>query len=536
MRKAIFLSFLLSPFWILNGQLLEDDFDGRSTISSWYGDDCLIDTSFANPYPDASNPSSGVLKYEDIGGVFANIGFDAPEPIHITPDHPFRLKIYVPSEHLSGQQPNQISLKLQNNQLPQPWITQTEIIKPIVLDQWQEVEFDFVADPFINLDPNSADPIDRSDFNRVLLQVNGENNTDEVVAYIDDFFFEGEPNNGGDDPVYDQLVWQDEFEQEGALDSSKWFHQTELPLGDSWFNGEIQHYTDRTANSYAENGRLHLVAKKETFTDQGVTKEYTSARLNSKFAFTYGRIEVKAKLPVGGGTWPAIWMLNKNINERGAYWYEQGFGTTDWPDCGEIDIMEHWGWNQNFVQSAIHTRSSFGGTVNKGGRQLSTASTDFHVYAMDWYPDRLVFSIDGVEHYSYTPQEQNPDTWPFVEDQYLLLNIAIEPTIDPNFSESALEVDYVRVYQERTTSSPQRMDKPKLILSPNPTTHQLIIQSPAEALGSPVFIFDTQGRLVRSLKIGSRRTTVDVSSWLAGMYFLQQGEEGHKQTFTLIKK
>ena len=142
-------------------------------------------------------------------------------------------------------------------------------------------------------------------------------------------------SQNSEDPVYDELVWSDEFDEDGALDNSKWFHQTELPNGDSWFNGEIQHYTDRLDNTYVEDGIMNLVAKAETFIDQGVTKNYTSARLNSKFAFTYGRVEVRAKLPTGVGTWPAIWMLGKNISENGAYWDNEGFGTTNWPACGE---------------------------------------------------------------------------------------------------------------------------------------------------------------------------------------------------------
>lgn len=534
-----FYSFLL--FFVIASavpaQLLEDDFDGNSTISSWFADDCLLDTDFANPFVDGTNASATVLRYEDVGGTFANVGFDADEQIRISEETPFRLKIYVPSNGLTGNQPNQISLKLQDGNLAQPWTTQTEIIKEIELDSWQEVTFDFANGAYVNLDPNSPAPRERMDLNRVLLQVNGENNNDQVVAYFDDFYFEGAPSNEGNDPVYDRLLWQDEFEQEGPLDDSKWHHQTELPNGDSWFNGEIQHYTDRMDNTYVNDGVMHLVAKKETFTDQGVTKQYTSARLNSKYAFTYGRVEVRAKLPTGGGTWPAIWMLGKNINEVGAYWYEQGFGTTGWPDCGEIDMMEHWGWNQNFVQSAMHTRSSFGGTVNKGGRNLPTASTEFHVYALDWYPDRMVFSVDDQVHYTYEPQEQNQDTWPFGADQYLLLNIAIEPTIDPAFEESAMEVDYVRIYGESTVSAvPNELAKPNFSLSPNPANTQLTIQSPPEAMGSSLIIYDAQGRTVRRLSIENERTTLDVSQWSTGMYFLQQGKNGRRQTFTLVKQ
>lgn len=197
------------------------------------------------------------------------------------------------------------------------------------------------------------------------------------------------------DPVFDNLVWSDEFDGTGAINSVNWFHQTQLPAGGSWFNGEVQHYTSREDNSFASGGHLNIVAKKETFNDQGHTKEYTSARLNSKFAFTYGRVEVRAKLPTGSGTWPAIWMLGKNINEDGAYWDNEGFGTTNWPACGEIDIMEHWGSNQNFVQSAMHTPSSFGGTVNHGGQTILTASSEFHVYSLDWYEDKWCFELMG---------------------------------------------------------------------------------------------------------------------------------------------
>lgn len=250
------------------------------------------------------------------------------------------------------------------------------------------------------------------------------------------------------DLEYTNLVWFDEFEGKGAIDSEKWFHQTQLPPGGDWYGGLIQHYTNRETNSYLENGCLNIVAKKEMFDDQGELKEYTSARLNSKFAFTYGRIEIRAKLPSGVGTWPAIWLLNKNIDEAGAYWEKQGFGTTYWPVCGEVDIVEHWGKNQNYVQSAVHTASSAGDdVVNLGGRFIENASDEFHTYSLVWSKEKIVFSIDGIVHYVYNPSIRDSSTWPFNAEQYILLNIAIEPDIDPYFEKSAMEVDYVRVYQ-----------------------------------------------------------------------------------------
>ena len=251
-----------------------------------------------------------------------------------------------------------------------------------------------------------------------------------------------------EDNTFDTLVWSDEFEGSGPIDTAKWFHQTQLPPGGQWWGGLIQHYTNRAENTYLDGGYMYMVAKRETFEDQGETKDFTSARLNSKFAFTYGRVEVRAKLPSGVGTWPAIWMLSRNINEAGAYWERQGFATTNWPHCGEFDIMEHWGKNQDFVQSALHNGSSYGDhVVNHGGQAVPNASTEFHVYAVEWSKEKMVFSVDGVDHYTYDPSVKNADTWPYDTPYYLLMNIAIEPGISSDFIESPMVVDYVRIYQ-----------------------------------------------------------------------------------------
>ena len=141
------------------------------------------------------------------------------------------------------------------------------------------------------------------------------------------------------------LIWNDEFDYEGSPDTVKWHHQTIAPNNGSWWNGELQHYTDRSENSYVNNGTLKIKAKKEQYEVDNSSKSYTSARLNSKFSFRYGRIDVRAKLPKGAGTWPAIWTLGANINEIGNYFGDQ-FGNVGWPACGEIDIMEQNGWNK----------------------------------------------------------------------------------------------------------------------------------------------------------------------------------------------
>jgi beta-glucanase (GH16 family) len=253
------------------------------------------------------------------------------------------------------------------------------------------------------------------------------------------------------DVVYSDLVWSDEFNTNGAVNATKWHHQTQIPAGGNWYNNEEQHYTNFLSNSFVENGVLKIVAKREVLNNQGVTKQYTSARLNSKFAYTYGRVDIRAKVPTNQGTWPALWLLGKNITEPGGF-FAATHGTTPWPACGEIDIMEH-GITPDrpgYVQSAIHTPSSSGATINHGDTIANNLGTDFHVYSMNWSPFQITFLLDGVQFYFYNPAVKNASTWPFTADQYLLLNIAmggVAGNIPSNFNQATMEIDYVRVYQ-----------------------------------------------------------------------------------------
>lgn len=233
-----------------------------------------------------------------------------------------------------------------------------------------------------------------------------------------------------------QLVWSDEFDVDGAPDTSKWGYN--LGTGQNgWGNNESQYYTDRPENVIVEDGYLKITAKREDYNGS----EFTSARLltQDKYEFTYGKMEIRAKLPTGGGTWPALWLLGANIDQ------------VSWPACGEIDVMEHVGNNQDHVQSAIHTPSSYGNTQNVGSQTVTGVSTQFHVYELEWTPEKLVFSVDGNVHYTYQPANKNANTWPFDLDQFIIMNVAmgggLGGTIDPNFMESTMEVDYVRVYQ-----------------------------------------------------------------------------------------
>jgi beta-glucanase (GH16 family) len=513
-------------------QIAEDDFEGNDGITSWFGDECGMDDAYANPFPEGINTSATVLRYQDEGGQYANIRFDIDENFDLGENAAFALKIYLPSSSITGNQANQISLKLQDSDLAEPWSTQSEVIKPLLLDQWQLVTFDFANDPYQNLNEGSPNPVTRDDFNRVVLQVNGENNNDLVIAYLDDFVYGVDT---GESSVYDQLVWADEFDNNGPVDPTKWHHQTQLPNGFSWYNNELQHYTNRLDNSYVEDGFLHIMAKRENFTDQGHTKQYTSARLNSKFAFTYGRVEARAKLPFGLGTWPAIWTLGKNITETGGYWTDT-YGTTGWPACGEIDIMEHWGYNQNFVQSALHTPSSSGATENYGGTLAADVSNNFHIYALEWTPEEMRFSIDGSVFYTYAPDDQNPATWPFDADQYLLLNVAIQGEVDPAFTQSPMVIDYIRVYQESTSATGTVEDLPQIQTFPNPVEGLLNITVPPTLVGTPVKVYAGTGQVLLQEFVQETTTlTFDWSAYPPGAYYLVFTVGGEQLTRKVIK-
>ena len=253
MYKFITSLFFIFSISLFAQEKVEDDFEGNGTIKTWAQDASVINNAFSNPFKVGINTSNTVLRYEDNGGQYANVRFDVPKNFDLSEKHTFTLNIYVPSNSITGNQTNQISLKLQNNKINDPWSTQSEVIITISLNTWQTVTFDFKNDPFVNLDSNSPIPTNRTDFNRVLLQVNGEDNNDKVIAYIDDFSYDGTlPESTTDNNTntnFNTLVWSDEFDgvdgQIVDLDNTKWFKQT-YPIigGNSWANSEVQHYTE----------------------------------------------------------------------------------------------------------------------------------------------------------------------------------------------------------------------------------------------------------------------------------------------------
>ncbi len=230
-------------------------------------------------------------------------------------------------------------------------------------------------------------------------------------------------------PQYNNLVWSDEFNTDGAPDSAKWGY--DLGTGtNGWGNNEAQTYTSSSDNVIVSNGTLKITAKK-------VGSSYTSARLKTegKFDFTYGKVEVRAKLPSGGGTWPAIWMLGAD------------YATNTWPACGEIDIMEHKGNEPNKIHGTLHYPGNSGGNGNGNTTTITNASSEFHVYKTVWSPASVQIFVDDVLFHTVP----NTSALPFNKDFFMILNVAMGGTfggtIDSAFTQSSMEIDYVRVYQ-----------------------------------------------------------------------------------------
>ena len=277
------------------------------------------------------------------------------------------------------------------------------------------------------------------------------NDRDQGVTLTDFQITTYQSQQEADDALAARLIYSDEFNVAGSLDDSKWYHQVEpiLDNGTNWANGELQHYTARAENSFVSDGTLKIVAKKEDYTYNNATKNYTSARLNSKFVFKYGRVDVRAKAPAGGGTWPAIWTLGANINETGNYHGDQ-YGNVGWPHCGEIDIMEQYGDDKTKTLSTLHWQNSETDQYQYEGDEtpISNVGSDFHVYRVDWSESKIEFYLDGVKFY----EKANTSSDPFNNEHYLLLNLAIGGnmggTVPENFPDQTLEIDYVRVYSE----------------------------------------------------------------------------------------
>jgi len=231
--------------------------------------------------------------------------------------------------------------------------------------------------------------------------------------------------------------WSDEFEKEGLPDSSKWTYEHGMVR-----NEEIQFYTrKRKENARIEKGHLIITARKEPWENE----QYTSASLTTqdRFAMLHGKIEFKAKVPRGRGTWPALWMVGVDMEKKG------------WPACGEIDVMEYVGWQPGLFHFTVHT-TSFNHEIKtqKGTRKnVGEADGDFHLFGLLWSPEKLEWFYDGEKVFEFKNTGKGRDDWPFDQPHYLIVNLAMGGSwggakgVDDAVFPAEFLVNYVRVWK-----------------------------------------------------------------------------------------
>ncbi len=238
------------------------------------------------------------------------------------------------------------------------------------------------------------------------------------------------------------LVWYDEFDYSGLPDPTKWDYDTEGNEA-GWGNNEAQHYTKANKkNAQVENGILKIIAHKEDFGG----KRFTSARLISKADWKYGKIEVNAKLPPGRGTWSAIWMM------PGGWSFNDG----NWPDIGEIDIMEHVGHDLGVIHASAHSKDYQwqANTQKTGTISVTDVSEKFHSYILEWTPDVIKAFVDDSLYFEYRNESLGETKWPYDKPFYLIMNVAVGGAwgsmqgIDEDAFPQTMEVDYIRIYQK----------------------------------------------------------------------------------------
>ena len=246
-----------------------------------------------------------------------------------------------------------------------------------------------------------------------------------------------------------EILWSDEFDGD-ELDLMKW---NKLSWRPGWVNNELQAYTERDTNIFLENGYLVLQGLIDPgysgidYTGNNYNTDYTSGRINTdnKFSTTYGKFDIRAKLPKGKGSWPAIWMLGESISSIG------------WPDCGEIDIMEHVGYDEGMIHGSVHTEdyNHMYNTQKSGSKYIENVTDAFHVYSLEWSPFYLRYLIDD-EPFFFVYNDSNGDNgrWPFDDPHYIILNLAIGGDwggvqgVSASDFPMRMMVDYVRVFKQ----------------------------------------------------------------------------------------
>lgn len=320
-----------------------------------------------------------------------------------------------------------------------------------------------------------------------------------------------------------KLVWAEEFDAD-AINASNWNFETG---GNGWGNLELQYYTDRDDNAFIRDGKLVIKAKKEVYQNCN----YTSARLTTKDkAFVkYGKIEASIKLPSGTGTWPAFWMMPQS----------SVYGS--WPRSGEIDIMEHVGYDPDMISFAIHTRNQNGSSGNNWYSQVRPGNVEqeFHLYSIEWLEDRIAFYIDGVKEATYwNDLKGDYRTWPFDQEFFVILNMALGGkmggNIDDNIfnSDIEMEVDYVRIYQKNTGNSLSENTLIDHNVKVNKESQILRIENISQY--TQIRLYTVDGLLlINSKTINNSEYELSTSSLSSGVYLLSVSEQEQTKTYKI---
>jgi len=284
------------------------------------------------------------------------------------------------------------------------------------------------SDEVQNSTGNFSYTVNSQGINQFPVTIYAYSSTNERISKIENItiFVEDDGSGNGGSGNNDVLVWSDEFNGSGAINTNNWTYEIG---GGGWGNQEVQSYTNSLNNVYKENGILKIKVIKES------NNTYTSGRIitKNKFDFKYGRVDIRAKLPSLAGTWPALWMLGANID------------SVSWPNCGEIDIMEQFE-DKSYVQATCHWDNN-NNNANYGLPIDLSTPTEFHIYSLLWTEGSIRVFLDDAEYFVMSTN----NAMPFDANFFFIFNVAMGGTnggtIDPSFTTDAMEVDYIRVYQ-----------------------------------------------------------------------------------------
>lgn len=500
---SLLLSFIISLATTVNSQTLPIDFE---TTTSWFAFDGASFATVSNPYVDSENPSNNVGRMtkgtsRNWAGAYLTLG----SSMDFFNNDTFSIKVR------SSKLNTKLLLKVENSSN-----TSTNYEREVTMtkyNEWETLTFDYSQIPNENYD-------------RIVLifdlGVTG-NGSSSFTYYVDDislYSINGPPepcegNFTGNAPQGSsyELVWSDEFTEDGELCHENWTY--DLGTGSQgWGNFEAQSYTNNPENVKKENGILKITAVKSG-------NSYTSARVKTKslFDFAYGRIEISAKLPSTAGTWPAVWLLGSNVDE------------VSWPQCGEIDIIEQFSDKQKNMSTA-HWYSD--GNAQYGLSVTSSSlTTNFNTYKLDWTPTSLIAYFNDTQYWAMNTN----NTMPFSNQFFLIANLALGGNkgagdIDPNFTEDSLEIDYIRVYQNSNGSlllsdsnNYSKIDQSLKYYKLNGNWH---IES-SDINIEEVYIYDMNGKLIKRIHVKEKNAIVDANFIKNGLYFFQIiYKKGHK--------